>query len=149
MPVKSATEKQLNKLASLLAVEPAPIPTGTRPTAFISKTLPDHLRPADEEWTGLSLVNDEASQYFQTLDLLEQEPELEHLDRDTIDASLWELACDLAVNWKKYSNTTERRSLVNEFLRKVTKPHESFEVMFVVEGLDIQGGALRIGTVRF
>src|SRR5579859_2758687 len=110
----------------------------------------DPIADSDEpELQGLSLVNEEAEQFFEILTWLEDEPESEHLTRNAIDTALWELVIDLSVRWRTYRDLGRRRRRVDAFLKEVALSHTAYQAMFLVEELTLDGAALAIGQVRF
>ena len=105
-----------------------------RHSGFIDRDLPERLRQSSpDEATGLIITGDSYRAFRQALSSLESEDELEHLEPKDIDASLWDLCCELFLDREKYKTEQARRKRVSAYLHEVSKAHSDYEVIIALE----------------
>lgn len=150
MPVSNQTKDCVLQLASLMVQGTEPINLNAIvDSVFTSRPIPEHLmREQDEDSSSLLMGGEDYNAFRKALDLLTQEPELEHLTAKAIESDLWELCCELFLNKTSFVNPKTRMRRVNSYLTDIVRPHRSFEVAVILEHVRVERPITVMG-VRF
>lgn len=148
MALKKQGQKLLRKLAVQVAKQPGPLEDGE---GFFYKfgQIPESVSKPGEDVHQLFLTKDEWIAYSDALDALVAEPELEHVARNDIDRDLWEMVCDLAINWRGFQSSGNLGRRIAKFTQQALRPHQDYEVVFTIDDLQLSGCTLRFGRVVF
>lgn len=156
MGIKSETFNLLKQLAAKVTTESgqgeaASGRWGAIPTILL--TSPAEAL-SSEGTQSIRLTIDETTLYQASCHALAIEPELEHLisgrkkERE-VEQPLWELVCELYLNREQYTDAGKRNERLRHFVSEITKPHDDYEVIIVVDHLSMVEGEFAVGGVTF
>ena len=148
MPLSRETIKSIRRIASMMVQEDEPFdPQSTLLSGFRQAVFPPRLRQQDDPQPTLLITGDEYRAFEESLGRLVLEPELEHLDPQDIDSSLWDLICELFLQKDTFKNAQKRAERVRAYLETIAKPHSTFQVAFPIEHLRLEA-PISISGVR-
>jgi hypothetical protein len=157
MGISPSTSKLLTQLAIEVTREPRPRGETCigRWDSIPRALLPENReRPAGPQKVNLRLTLEETALYYQCLQALVSEPEIEHLltgrkkERE-VDYRLWELVCELFLNRAQYKEAGKRKARLATFVAEITKAHDTYEVLFPIEHMQMTDSEFVIGNVTF
>ena len=150
MAISGVTREALNKLAHAIVREPDNAANFTHAPlgGFRQGPLPTHLRHAVDGGEALAIEGEEVRLYDQALARLSAEREVEHLTTRDVDDELWELVCELFVHRDQYRNDMSRARRIREFLTRVQKPWQEYEVITAIQNLRLRVKVMDIAGVR-
>ncbi len=148
MPISRSTVKAVRQLAEVI-VHGTDDEDTPRSFSFRSAHFPESLRDLAGDTEGLTISGREFYLYESALALLDREDELEHAKTREIDKDLWEFVCQLFLQRGAFRDGKKRAELVDDFLDRIRKPWEAYDVISELQHLEIKDNVLDIGGVRF
>jgi hypothetical protein len=139
MPIKKDTREALRKLAEAMVQEPdrdADLIGEDLTRGFREGALPARLQRIAADGETLIMVGEDYRLYKQALHRVSAEKEMEHLTaRDFVDR-------------RRYRKDKVRAQSIQDFLTRIQKPWQEYEVMAVIHDLDLKVRLLEIAGVR-
>ncbi len=149
MTVSKETGDVLKRLAeSMLIEEAASLGELSLTAGFKQGRIPNRLREAAGGEEAILMAGDDLRLYQEVVARLAAEKELEHITPKDVDTELWDFVCDLFVNKKEYQSSDALSDAIRNFLKKVVKPWQDYEVMAVIENLKLKVQELPVVGVR-
>jgi len=116
---------------------------------FKSFRIPNSLVFLEEKAGWLHLTENHLTLFVRCLDAFVEETDLAHITWFDIDREFRDLIFDLHVNRARYQGTQERSDRLKQFISDILTALEEFEVLYVIDGFQLEEGPVYIGDVVF
>jgi len=134
-------EPHLKKFLSLIAKDTENDESNSSPKRVFSGRIPDKFLTEEmkkDESPSLILTDDEALLFDERYKNLRKDCQTEYLKDNEVKNLLWYLTCEIWSDRKKFKNSKELQSKINNFVEDICKPLEEYEVIFKVNNLKIK-----------
>ena len=131
----------LKKLLNLIIKEPQTDIDWTVKKRIFQSRIPSALLPEEmtnSETPFLTLTDDEAIQFDESIKELRRDIKTEYLKDREIKDRLWYLICEVWTEKEDFKNTQKLKNKIKSFTEDICKPLEFYEVLFKVHNLKIK-----------
>jgi Apea-like HEPN len=120
---------------------------------FLSGRVPEDLLTRemnDAGHTTLLLTGRDVQRYYETLNLLRRESELEYLTDKELKDQLWRLECEVFTNQTEYERDLSKlNTKLEEFVLALIKPLKEFEVLIPLENFRVGNHEINLVDCAF
>ena len=148
MPVNDRTRSKIQNLVDTIVTAPNEDPS-VIDIGWVVIRNPISSPDGENNYPGFSLMGEKARLYSESLRSLQDDSAVEHLTRHELGEVLDILVQDLISNKEQFKRSLERRQRVSKFVSEISKPHEKYEVAFVIEWVKFPIDPVIIGGVEF
>ncbi|HWS86436.1 MAG TPA: hypothetical protein VN282_05715 [Pyrinomonadaceae bacterium] len=116
---------------------------------YLSGRVPDDLLTQEMKDAGhnsLLLTGEDVPRYYETIDLLRRQPELEYLKDKELKDLLWRLECEVLVHKEEYKRDLSKLGAkLEEFAAALVRPLTDFEVLIPLQNFKVGGHEIALG----
>lgn len=106
-------------------------------SGWFSGRIPEELLPPEMEPSNLEISGQEYCDFDSVFHQLRNDRSTEYLSDKELKDRLWYILCDVFVNRDSYTKNSKLKEKVRQFLSKLCRPLEEFEVMFKVYSFEV------------
>ncbi len=143
--ISTNTTKKIRKYVRKLVIEYPEDTPPEIPIPFMSRIVPEDVELLDGSITrdeipeSIFLWDKYYEEYKEILNLLRQEQTLEYLKSRELDDVLWKFICEIIINYKYFRRDLKMlNGKIEKFLREISKPLETYEILVPIIGLDTE-----------
>ncbi|MDP2920713.1 MAG: HEPN domain-containing protein [Dehalococcoidia bacterium] len=147
MSFRQQTTEALKKLGRLVMSGKGTITAGQPPVPVQLIAVPDDI-PNENRIGYIGLDADGYAAYHHGLAQLRDEPELEYLSNDELDAHLGHLTSEMFLGSSLLKDDKRLNSLLKSFENRILKPLENYEVIIPILDLKLGGLPIEIAGIK-